>query len=53
MLNIFAHTFMTATRTDRYTVRDAPRPNATPPRRWLPSGHWWVQPMRDVDLDNL
>ena len=53
MLNIYAKSFMTATRTNTINVRDV-RPAATPPkRRWLPSGHWWVSPFRKIDLDSL
>lgn len=53
MLNIFATTFMTATRLGAPKLRDAPKPNAPARKRWLPAGHWWVGGHRDVDINNL
>lgn len=53
MLNIFANSFMTATRTNTVKGRDVATQDAQPKRRWLPNGHWWVQPYREMDLDNL
>lgn len=52
MLNIYARSFMTATRTGPTKVYDVP---ATPraKRRWLPEGHWWLRRSRCVDLDKL
>ena len=50
MLNIYAQSFMTAT----VKVRDVPAPATTAPkRRWLPVGHWWVTPFKNIDLDSL
>ncbi|WP_186766305.1 hypothetical protein [Falsiphaeobacter marinintestinus] len=44
MINIYAQSFMTATRTDCVRMRDARKPDAAKPkRRWLPEGHWWTQ----------
>ena len=56
MLNIYAQSFMTATRTNAHTVkvRDVPAPaTQAPKRRWLPVGHWWVTPFKNIDLDSL
>ncbi|MFK7751607.1 MAG: hypothetical protein AB8B51_03565 [Sedimentitalea sp.] len=53
MLNIYAHSFMTATRSNCVQLRDHPKTSAAPKYRWLPSGHWWLKPTRCVDLDRL
>ncbi|MDU9002845.1 hypothetical protein [Sedimentitalea todarodis] len=52
MLNIYAHSFMTAARTETTKLYDAPAKKPTK-RRWLPAGHWWLRPSRCVDLDKL
>ncbi|WP_281248633.1 hypothetical protein [Thalassovita taeanensis] len=44
---------MTATRTNTVQLRDAPRPQARKPRRWLPRGNWWVDPIRNTDPYDL
>ncbi len=51
MLTILADTFRTATRTEKMRVYDAP--DKTPRKRWLPKGHWFVQPPRDTDPTEL
>ncbi|UOA26005.1 hypothetical protein [Pseudosulfitobacter sp. DSM 107133] len=51
MLNIYADTFRTATRTNTTRVYDAPA--KAPRKRWLPKGHWFVRPARDIDLNKL
>lgn len=53
MLGIFAHSFMTATRTGCISVHPV-RP-AKPARksRWLPSGHWWKEPARCIDPNRI
>lgn len=53
MLNIYAASFLTATRLDTPRFRDAPKPNKPKTKRWLPVGHWWIDKDRDVDIDNL
>ncbi|MEX0349394.1 MAG: hypothetical protein AB3N15_08195 [Paracoccaceae bacterium] len=53
MLNVFAKSFMTATRMDTPMIRDAPEPTVKPPKRWLPKGHWWLQRPSKVDLNDL
>lgn len=52
MLNIYAHSIMTAARTETTKLYDVP-PKATAKRRWLPEGHWWLRRSRGVDLDKL
>ena len=42
MLNIYAQSFMTATRTDVHGVKLQAHDSTKPKRRWLPKGHWWV-----------
>ena len=53
MFNIFANSFMNATRTGTVKARDAAARDAHPKRRWLPIGHWWIEPYKDIDLDSL
>jgi hypothetical protein len=53
MLNIYAHSLMTATRTNTVKLRDVPPKPAQIKRRWLPAGHWWLRPERDIDVDRL
>lgn len=49
MLGIFAHSFMTATRTGDVPMRSV-SPKATKrPGRWLPKGHWWRETPRAID----
>lgn len=52
MLTIYAKSFMTATRMDAPRIREVKKAKASR-RRWLPSGHWWLQADRDVDFRNL
>ena len=52
MLNVFAQSFMTATRTKSHRIQDVPNINAKK-SRWLPEGHWWREKPRNIDLDNL
>lgn len=52
MLNIYAHSFMTAARTETTKLYDV-APKAPAKRRWLPEGHWWLRPSRRVDLDKI
>lgn len=52
MLGILADSFMTATRTGTTPVRDLHR-RGKPAKRWLPLGHWWVDPVRDIDVTKL
>lgn len=52
MLNVFARSFMTATRINTPQVYDAPKPGRRQ-RRWLPENHWWIESPRDVDLKDL
>ena len=51
MLNIFAHSFMTATRLDSPKITEAPKPRRKP--RWTAPAYWRMRPERRVDLDNL
>lgn len=51
MLTILADTFRTATRTEKMRVYDTP--DNAPRKRWLPKGHWFVQPPRDTDPTEL
>jgi len=53
MLNIYAASFMTATRLNAPKLRDAPKPNAPKRKRWLPAGHWWVSKSRELNPRNL
>ncbi len=53
MLTVFARSFMTATRINAPTIRDAPKPKKKHKSRWLPEGHWWTETRRDVDLSDL
>jgi hypothetical protein len=53
MLRIYANAFMTATRTNTVKLRDIPPKPAHKESRWLPAGHWWLRPARDVDLTKL
>lgn len=48
MLNIYAITFRTATRTD--TAHEHGKPDV-PRKRWVPEGHWFVQPPRKDEPD--
>lgn len=51
MLNILAKSFTTATRSNIVRVRDVkPKPTH---KRWLPSGHWFLSPTRDIDVTKL
>ena len=50
MLNIYAHSFFTASRINANRLRPAPRADDT---RWLPKGHWWLRPEREVDPEKL
>ena len=43
MINIFAQTFMIATRTKTSNDVFALPPVSQAKRRWLPEGHWWLQ----------
>ena len=54
MLNIYARSFMTATRTGCVRMRDVPpaRP-AGRRRRWLPGGHWWLAKTHCKDPSQL
>ncbi len=52
MLNIYAQTFMTATRTNNPALRDY-RGERKKRRQWLPSGHWWLKPERELDPKDL
>lgn len=50
MLNIYAQSFMTATRTGCVRMKDAPAAKpARQRRRWLPEGHWWLAKTRCID----
>lgn len=43
MINIYAQSFMTATRTGCVRMKDAPAARQHGKRRrWLPKGHWWL-----------
>ncbi len=42
MLGIYAHSFMTATRTEPTRPNAAEHQNRNK-RRWLPKGHWWLR----------
>lgn len=53
MLDIYASTFMTATRAGCTKLYDVPPKTAVKKRRWLPDGHWWLQSSRCVDLNRL
>lgn len=52
MLNIYAHTFMTATRANPPVLREH-RKERNQRRHWLPSGHWWLRPEREIDPKDL
>lgn len=54
MINIYARSFMTATRTGCVRMTDVP-PAQTPRnrRRWLPEGHWWLKKTRCKDPRRL
>ncbi len=45
MLGIYARSFMTATR-NAAPLHPAPTVPASK-RRWLPAGHWWLEPQHD------
>lgn len=50
MINVYAQSFMTATRTGCVRMKDTPPAKpATPRRRWLPLGHWWLSKSRCKD----
>lgn len=57
MMNIYAHSFMTATRQEQrncVAMRDTPaKVQKKTRRRWLPNGHWWLDTERCVDLEKL
>lgn len=54
MINIYAQSFMTATRTPKVTLRDAPKPGkAQRKSKWLPNGHWWLKPTDYKDPGKL
>jgi hypothetical protein len=53
MLDIFAKSLMTATRQNIVKVRDVKPTARRTKSRWLPKGHWWVAPFKDIDLDSL
>ncbi len=48
MLNIYAKTFRTATRTE--TAHEQEKPDA-PRKRWVPEGHWFTQAPRTQEPD--
>ena len=52
MIDIYAKSFMTATRTDCVPVRDV-KPSTQSRVRWLPSGHWFLAPRRCIDPNKL
>ncbi len=49
MLMIYANSFRTATRSGTIQTRDVPQ--ATPRKRWLPKGHWFVQSSHSIRSD--
>lgn len=51
MLNILAHSFMTATRVDAPEIMDAPKPKRK--LSWAAPAYWKMRPTRVVDLENL
>ncbi len=51
MLNVFARSFMTATRVDTPHIQDTPKPSRRK-ARWLPEHHWWKEHPRATDLDD-
>ena len=53
MLNIYAHSFMTASRVNTVKATDVTTSEAKPEKRWLPKGHWWLSAPKDLDPDNL
>lgn len=53
MLNIFATTFMTATRTDKVPMRPVPPEIQRQKRKWLPAGHWWLSTPSLIDPKDL
>ncbi len=50
MLDIYARSFMTATRINPAVQLDA-RSKPKPKRRWLPKGHWWLRRMPVPEQD--
>ena len=52
MFDIYAKSFMTATRNDCVAVRDV-KSNVQSRTRWLPSGHWFLAPTRCIDPNKL
>lgn len=54
MIDIYAQSFMTATRTGCVRMKDAaPLAAADKRRRWLPRGHWWLAKSRCKDPSQL
>ena len=53
MFNIYARSFMTATRANTVQARGIEKSDDKPKNRWLPKGHWWVSPTKELDLDKL
>lgn len=51
MLNIYARSFMTATRTETAKFNEAAPKPARSKRSWLPEGHWWQRSSRRVEFD--
>ena len=53
MFNIYAHSFMAATRANIVQARGIEKSDSKSKKRWLPKGHWWVSSPKDLDLDKL
>ena len=53
MIDIYARSFMTATRANTVQARGIVHSDDDTKKRWLPKGHWWVSSTKDLDLDKL
>ncbi len=53
MMNILAHSMMTATRTGCTQVYDTPPKSDAKKSRWPNVPTWWLQSGRCIDLDKI
>ena len=53
MLNIYAHSLLTATRANTVELRDMPPKSAQEKRHWLPAARWWLRTERGVNMFRL